>query len=58
MKKEKVEKISFGKGMRNTTTNLDGTLGGLLTIWKEAFEANIFFDEGNIFLLHFFNLKA
>ena len=58
MKKEKFEKISFGKGMRNTTTNLDWASGGLLTIWKEAFKANIIFDEGNIFLMNFYDLKT
>ena len=58
MKKEKVEKISYGKGMRSMTTNSIGALGGLLTIWKEALEANIIFDKGNIFLMIFFNPKT
>ena len=57
MKKEKVEKISFGKGMKNMATDLDGALGGLLSIWKESLEANIIFDKGNIFLMNFFNPK-
>ena len=58
MKKEKVENISFGKRIRNMATNLDGALGGLLTIWKEAFKANIIFDKGNILLINFFNSKT
>lgn len=57
MKMEKVEKISFGKGMMNMATDSDGALGGLLTIWKESLEANIIFDEGNILLINFFNPK-
>ena len=57
MKKEKTEKISFGKGMNNTTTDSDGTLGGFLTIQKDSFEASILFNEGNIFLISFFNPK-
>ena len=57
MKKEKVEKISFGKGIKNTATYLDGASGGLLTIWKESLETSIIFDEGNIFLMNFFNPK-
>ena len=54
MKKEKVENISFGKAMRNMATNSDWALGGLPTIWKEAFQDNIIFEEGNIFLIEFF----
>ena len=57
MKKEKVEKISFGKGLRNSATNSDGASGGLLTIWKDSLDANIIFDGDNILLINFFGPK-
>ena len=57
MKKENIEKVSFGKDMKNMAIDSDGALGGLLSIWKESLEANIIFNEGNIFLMNFFNPK-
>ena len=58
MKKEKTKKISFGKGMKNVAMDSEGASGGLLTIWKDSLEASILFNEGNIFLMNFFNPKA
>ena len=55
MKKHKIEMISFGKRMRNSATNSEGALGGLLTIWKDSLEATILYNEGNILLMNFFN---
>ena len=57
MKKEKTEKIPFGKGMNIMAIDSEGALAGLLTIWKNSLEASILFNEGNILLISFFNPK-
>lgn len=41
MKKEKVEKIIFNKGMKNAATDSKGASGGLLVIQKDSFEVEI-----------------
>lgn len=57
MKKEKIESIRFNKGMKTSTSNSSGASGGLLVIWKEHLTVDIIYDEGNILLIQFKNLK-
>ena len=57
MKKEKVESVIFGKGMKMAAINYEGASRGLLVLWKDSLKVEIIFDEGNILLIQFQNLK-
>lgn len=57
MKNEKVESIIFNKGMKIVATDSEGALGGFLVIWKHNLKLDIIFNEANIFLIQFKNLK-
>ena len=43
--------------MKIVATDFKEALGGLLVLWKDNLIVDIIFDEGNIFLNNFHNLK-